>query len=426
MNLRYYSILLYLLTPLLLLYLVVRAIKSADYRGRWGERFGLGKIRQCDVLIHSVSMGETLAALPLIRAIQQQRPDLTLMVTTTSPTGSREVLKALGDSVQHQYLPFDLPWCVRRFLKHLQPQLLIIMETELWPNLLQQAKKQGAKLLLANARLSAKSAANYHKWRKLSGPMLQSLDNIAVQTAVEAQRFADLGVALNKLHVCGSLKFDLQLDESKLASARAQRQLWGRQSSPVWIAGSVHPGEFAAMLACHKLLLQQSPDALLIMVPRHPEQFDNAAETIQRSGLRFVRRSVSRDLAADTQVLLGDTMGELLALYSCADIAFIGGTLINNGGHNPLEPAALGLPVFEGPNHWDFKEISEMLVAAGAMQLVENASQLAAAIQPLWAEPARWQHASRASLSVVAANKGALQRQTSLVLQQLATIKPAG
>jgi 3-deoxy-D-manno-octulosonic-acid transferase len=425
MNLRYYSLLLYLLTPLLLLYLAFRALKSADYRGRWGERFGLSQLRRSDILIHSVSMGETLAALPLIRILQQQRPDLSITVTTTSPTGSREVIKALGNSVQHQYLPFDLPWCIRRFLKQLQPQLVIMMETELWPNLLHQAKQQGAQLLLANARLSAKSAANYHKWPKLSRPMLQSLDRIAVQTATEAQRFIELGVMPSKLQVCGSLKFDLQLDDSKIVVAKAQRQQWGRQASPVWIAGSVHPGEFAAMLDCHKTLLQKWPQALLIMVPRHPEQFDNAAEVIQRSGLRFVRRSHNTRVSHDTQVLLADTMGELLALYSCADVAFVGGTLIPNGGHNPLEPAALGLPVLEGPNHRDFKEISGLLVDAGAMQIVADAPQLAAAIQGLWSDVERWQQASRASLAVVSANKGALERQSTLVLQLLASIKSA-
>ncbi|MCL1075566.1 lipid IV(A) 3-deoxy-D-manno-octulosonic acid transferase [Shewanella dokdonensis] len=425
MNLRYYSILLYLLTPLLLLYLVFRALKSADYRSRWGERFGLSKLNHSDILIHCVSMGETLAALPMIRLLQQQRPDLSITVTSTSPTGSREVIKALGHSVQHQYLPFDLPWCIRRFLKQLQPQLVIIMETELWPNLLHQAKQQGAQLLLANARLSAKSAANYHQWPKLSRPMLQLLDRIAVQTATEAQRFIDLGVMPSQVQVCGNLKFDLQLDENKIAAAKQQRQQWGRQASPVWVAGSVHPGEFATMLDCHKTLLQQWPQALLIMVPRHPEQFDNAAEAIQRSGLRFVRRSQKGAITSDTQVLLADTMGELLTLYGCADTAFVGGTLIPNGGHNPLEPAALGLPVLEGPNHRDFKEISGLLVDAGAMQIVADAAQLAAAIQGLWSDTAHWQQASRASLAVVAANKGALVRQSTLVLQLLAGIKSA-
>ncbi|MFQ6372839.1 lipid IV(A) 3-deoxy-D-manno-octulosonic acid transferase [Shewanella sp. YIC-542] len=425
MNLRYYSLLLYLLTPLLWLYLAFRAVKSADYRGRWGERFALGKLQRSEVLIHCVSMGETLAALPLIKTLLQQRPDLRFTVTTTSPTGSREVLKALGGRVQHCYLPFDLPWCIRRFLRQVQPQLLIIMETELWPNLLHLSRQQGAKVLLANARLSAKSADNYHKWPKLSGPMLQQLNAIAVQTATEAERFVALGVAAERLQVCGSLKFDVQLDNDKIAKARAQRQQWGRDQVPVWVAGSVHPGEFDAILACHQQLLARWPQALLIMVPRHPEQFDNAANAIKRAGLAFVRRSQTLEITAETQVLLGDTMGELLGLYSCGDVAFVGGSLIVHGGHNPLEAAALGLPVLMGPNYRDFKEITDMLVAAGAMHIVSDAAQLAAAIGQLWSSPARWQQASKAGLSVVTANKGALQRQSTLALACLSEIKAA-
>ncbi|HEW9974510.1 TPA: lipid IV(A) 3-deoxy-D-manno-octulosonic acid transferase [Shewanella algae] len=414
MNLSRYSLLLYLLSPLLLLYLAFRALKSPDYRGRWGERFGLFKAKPTDLLIHTVSMGETLAAVPLIKALMQANPDLSVTVTTTSPTGSREVNKAFGDTVQHCYLPFDLPWCVRRFLNRLKPANLIVMETELWPNLLHQAKKQGVGIMLANARLSAKSAAKYQKWAGLSLPMLQLLDKVAVQTQAEAERFIALGVAGDKLSVCGSLKFDLQLDQHKITKARGERQLWGRASSPVWVAGSVHPGEFAAMLECHKRLLALWPEALLIMVPRHPEQFDNAATAIKQAGLAYVRRSSGHELAAETQVLLGDTMGELLGLYACGDLAFVGGTLITNGGHNPLEPVALGLPVFVGPHHWDFAEITRLLQDAGALQLVEDASSLASGITALLQDSDARRHAAQAGLEVVSSNRGALQKQLQL------------
>ncbi|NMH66698.1 lipid IV(A) 3-deoxy-D-manno-octulosonic acid transferase [Shewanella salipaludis] len=409
-----YSALLYLLSPLIVLYLAFRALKSADYRGRWGERFGCHRLEKTDLLVHSVSMGETLAAIPLIRRIQAAYPGLHITVTTTSPTGSAEVLKAFGDAVQHCYLPLDFPMSVRRFLTQLQPKHCIIMETELWPNLLHHAAKAGVKLMLANGRLSAKSARRYQSWPGLNCPMLQTLDLLAVQTRAEAERFEALGVAAGKLHVCGSVKFDIQIPEEQRARALAWRQSWGRQTAPVWVAGSVHPGEFEAVLSAHKHLLSVWPEALLILVPRHPEQFEAAAEKIRQMGLELTRRS-RQQMTAGTQVLLGDTMGELLSLYGAADQAFVGGTLIANGGHNPLEPAAMGLAVLMGPNHWDFAEITCLLHAAGALRLVDSGEELGQALQAYFAEPGALKQASRAAMEVVSHNRGALDKQFALV-----------
>ncbi len=414
MNRFFYSILLYLLFPLLVIYLAVRAIKSPGYRGRWGERFGLTSFNKSDLLIHSVSMGETLAAIPLIRAIQQAYPLLTITVTTTSPTGSAEVKKAFGDGVQHCYLPFDLPLCVGRFLKQVSPQCCIIMETELWPNLIHKASRSGIKLMLANARLSEKSAGQYQKQITLTQPMLQSLDSIAAQSQQAADRFIALGVNADKVEVCGSLKFDLTIADDKLEQAKALRQQWRSTTCPVWIAGSVHPGEFDAILASHRRLLSIFPDALLIMVPRHPEKFDAAATKISEAGFKLARRSLNESVDGATQVLLGDTMGELLTFYGAADQAFVGGTLIENGGHNPLEPAALGLPVFVGPHHWDFAEITALLNEAGALQVVSSAEELGNALVRNFEDKPAYQMASEAGLRVVEANKGALQHQFEL------------
>jgi len=420
MNRFIYSILLYLLFPLLVLYLAVRAIKSPDYRGRWGERFGLTSLNKSDLLIHSVSMGETLAAIPLIRAIQQAHPQLSITVTTTSPTGSAEVKKAFGESVQHCYLPFDLPFSVRRFLKQVKPQYCIIMETELWPNLIHQASHSGVKLMLANARLSEKSAGQYQKQLTLSQPMLQSLDSIAAQSQQAAERFIALGVSADKIEVCGSLKFDLSVADDKREQARALRQQWRPATCPVWIAGSVHPGEFDAILTAHRHLLTISPDALLIMVPRHPEKFDAAAARITEAGFSLARRSLNESVDGETQVLLGDTMGELLTFYGAADQAFVGGTLIENGGHNPLEPAALGLPVFVGPHHWDFAEITGLLNEAGALKVVSSAEELGTALVGNFEDKSAYQVVSKAGLRVVDANKGALQKQFALANKLIA------
>ncbi|NLQ24156.1 3-deoxy-D-manno-octulosonic acid transferase [Shewanella sp. S-1] len=420
MNRFLYSTILYLLSPLLIVYLAFRAIKSPDYRGRWGERFGLTRLKSTDVLVHSVSMGETLAAIPLIRLIMQSHPELSITVTTTSPTGSAEVRKAFGDSVQHCYLPFDLPWCVGRFLRQVSPKSCIIMETELWPNLVALAAKRGVRLMLANARLSAKSVAQYAKRPKLSRPMLQRLDVIAVQTQVEAQRFIELGVSPDRVTVCGSLKFDLSITPERLANAKLLRQTWGRETSPIWVAGSVHPGEFDAMLTAHRQLLAQWPDALLIIAPRHPEQFSAVAEFVASQGFESVRRSGNFPVAATTQVLVGDTMGELLTFYGAADQAFVGGTLITNGGHNPLEPVAMGVPVMVGPNHWDFAQITQMLADAGGLKVVASADELAANLIEYFAKPELRLQAVNAGLAVVEANRGALQRQF-LLAQYLIT-----
>ncbi|GGP47847.1 3-deoxy-D-manno-octulosonic acid transferase [Shewanella saliphila] len=397
------------------MYLVFRAIKSPDYRRRWSERFGFAKLQRTDVLIHSVSMGETLAAVPLIKQLMAQNPQYTFTVTTTSPTGSAEVIKALGDKVQHCYLPFDFAYAVKRFLRQTQPKHFIIMETELWPNLLHFAKQQGATMVLANARLSQKSADKYAKKRRLSTPMLKLLSLVLVQTQAEAERFIALGVEPQKIKVCGSLKFDLTIDPNKKQQALQMRSQWQRSDTPIWVAGSVHPGEFAAILAAHKQLLVSFPNALLIMAPRHPEQFNLAAITITQAGFKLARRSMNDDVSIDTQVLLGDTMGELLMLYGAADQAFVGGTLIEGGGHNPLEPAAMGLPVYVGPNHWNFAEITELLANAGGLQCVAGAEELAALLAAKWCNPAEYQQASDAALAVVSQNRGALTKQFSFI-----------
>ncbi|KVX00669.1 lipid IV(A) 3-deoxy-D-manno-octulosonic acid transferase [Shewanella frigidimarina] len=415
MNRIVYSLFLYLLFPLVILYLAFRAIKSVDYRSRWSERFGFAKLTKTDVLIHSVSMGETLAAIPLIKQLMTVHPDYAFTVTTTSPTGSAEVTKAFGDTVQHCYLPFDFSYAIKRFLRQLQPKVCIIMETELWPNLVHFAEQQQVTLILANARLSQKSADKYAKKRRLAVPMLNKLNLITVQTKAEAERFITLGVTRQRIHVCGSLKFDLTIDPIKKQQANTLRAKWDRVNSPIWVAGSVHPGEFEAILSAHKQLLACFPNALLIMAPRHPEQFNLAAITITQSGLVLARRSMNDEVNSQTQVLLGDTMGELVMLYGTADQAFVGGTLINNGGHNPLEPAAMGLPVYVGPNHWDFAEITQLLADAGALICISSTDELAQELQNKFTNSHMYQSASFAGLAVVEQNRGALLKQFTLI-----------
>jgi len=415
MNRRLYSVLLYLLSPLLLLYLTIRGVKSADYRQRWSERFAMKRLQQTDLLIHCVSMGETLAAILLIKQIQKSHPNLSITVTTTSPTGSAEVLRAFADEVQHCYLPFDLAWCSRRFVQRISPQFCIIMETELWPNLIHYLKRSGAKVLLANARLSQKSADAYQKRPRLNLPMLQSVDAIAAQSAHTAERFVALGVARDKVTVCGSLKFDLNIDQARIDAARVMRTNWQAQTRPIWVAGSVHPGEFESVLQAHQQLLQQYPSALMVMVPRHPEQFDAAVSMVKSTGMQWARRSRHDEVTTQTQVIVGDTMGELLTLYAAADQAFVGGTMIKHGGHNPLEPAAVGSPIFIGPNFRDFQEITELLNNEGALQVVNSGADLAKGLTLMFADKKAYFAASEAGKHVVQQNRGALQKQFALV-----------
>ncbi|UJF22340.1 lipid IV(A) 3-deoxy-D-manno-octulosonic acid transferase [Shewanella sp. OMA3-2] len=414
-----YSIFLYLLFPLVVIYFGVRAYKSVDYRSRWSERFGLTQWAKADVVVHCVSMGETLAAVPLIKKLIKTYPEYKFIVTTTSPTGSSEVVKAFGNKVQHCYLPLDFAYAVKRFLRQTQPKMLIIMETELWPNLIYFADKQHVNLVLANARLSAKSAKKYQSKLWLIQPMLKRLSAIAVQTQTEAGRFTSLGVDPAVVHVCGSLKFDLEIDPQKQQQAKALRQQWQRQQVPIWVAGSVHPGEFEAVLTAHKQLLAQYPQALLIMAPRHPEQFNLAAITIAQAGLQLARRSMNDSVVEQTQVLLGDTMGELLMLYGVADQAFVGGTLIKSGGHNPLEPAAMGLSVTVGPNHWDFAEITALLEQAGGLKVVANADELGNTLMHFFEHQQDYEQAVQAARDVVEQNKGALEKQHTLIAQLL-------
>ncbi|WP_299809585.1 lipid IV(A) 3-deoxy-D-manno-octulosonic acid transferase [uncultured Shewanella sp.] len=415
MNRTLYSIVLYLITPLLLVYLAMRAFKSKDYRGRWNERFGFKSLKQTDLLVHSVSMGETLAAIPLIKQIQQQYPKLSITITTTSPTGSAEVVRAFGTSVQHCYLPFDLMWCALRFVKQLTPKYCIIMETELWPNLIHYLKQADAKVLLANARLSQKSADSYRKHQKLTAPMLKQLDGIAAQSLQAAERFIALGVASERVTVCGSLKFDISIDQQRIETAKALRAQWQATDKPVWVAGSVHPGEFDLLIQAHQQLLVSYPDALMVMVPRHPEQFDAAAQAIKSAGLSLARRSKSDAVSGDTQVVLGDTMGELLTFYGAADQAFVGGSLIVHGGHNPLEPAAMGLPVMMGPNYRDFIEITGLLESAGGLQVVDSAQALAQNLIRLFDDKLAYRQASEAAKAVVEQNRGSLVKQLAVV-----------
>ncbi|WP_047283668.1 lipid IV(A) 3-deoxy-D-manno-octulosonic acid transferase [Pseudomonas protegens] len=414
MNRTLYTALFYLGLPLVAIRLWLRSRKAPAYAKRIGERFSLGlpSMQPGGIWVHAVSVGESIAAAPMIRALLARYPQLPITVTCMTPTGSERIhaLFANETRVQHCYLPYDLPCAAARFLDRVQPKLAVIMETELWPNHIDQCARRGIPVALANARLSERSAKGYGRFARLTAPMLAQMSLFAVQTEAEAQRFLRLGARPETVQVTGSIKFDLSIDPQLLQRATELRQQWQAMDRPVWIAASTHEGEDAVVLDAHRQLLGSYPNALLILVPRHPERFDSVHELCRQQGFATVRRSTAEPVLATTSVLLGDTMGELLFLYALADSAFVGGSLVPNGGHNLLEPAALAKPVISGPHLFNFLEIAAMLREAGALQEVDDAEGLAVAVQRLFELPQDARKMADAGLKVLKANQGALQR----------------
>ena len=377
-----YSCLFYLALPLLLWRLWQRGRKSPAYKQRIGERFALclPTFKQGGIWVHAVSVGESIAAAPMIRALQKEYPDLPIMITCMTPTGSERIQAMFGDHVQHVYLPYDLPCAMSRLISKLQPKVLIVMETELWPNLVNQCAKRNIPIVLANARLSERSAKGYARFKRLTAPMLRQINLIAAQTQADADRFQLLGARAESLLVTGSIKFDIQVESDLLARARTIVDEWGLAQRKVWIAASTHEGEDEVVLQVHQHLLKKHPNTLLILVPRHPERFNAVYQLCRNNELETVRRSAGGVVEPSTQVFLGDSMGELMLWYALSDIAFVGGSLVERGGHNMLEPAALGKLVVSGRHVFNFNEIAGLMFDAGVLLWVENEATLAKAL----------------------------------------------
>ena len=422
-----YSFLWYLLLPFLFLRLWLRGRKAPAYRLRWKERMAWGYrpgTLKNSLWVHAVSVGETLAAAPLIERLLADYPDVPLLVTTTTPTGSERVQALFGDRVTHVYCPWELPTALTRFMRAFDPQLVIVLETELWPNLCAAVKRHGAKLMLMNGRLSEKSYRGYGKLPRLIRPMMARFDALAVQTQVEAERYMALGAWPERVYPIGSVKFDMTLDAAVKQAASQLRVSFGDR--PVWIAASTHPGEDAPVLAAHKTLRAQKPDALLILVPRHPERFDGVADQVREAGLSVARRS-QQEPAADAAVYLADTMGELLMLFGACDVAFVGGSLVPVGGHNLLEPAAWEKPVLTGPHLHNFTAIAQLLDDAGGLSVVDSGEALADKLQALMSDPGQCARQGQAAAAVVEANRGALEKGLELIAMEMNVgLRPSG
>lgn len=416
MLLRLYQVLLYLIQPLIWIRLLLRSRKSPAYRKRWAERYGFceGKVIPGGIMLHSVSVGETLAAIPLVRALRHRYPSLPITVTTMTPTGSERVQSAFGKDVHHVYLPYDLPGSVNRFLNSVSPKLVIVMETELWPNLISALHQREIPLVIANARLSARSAAGYQKIGGFMKTLLRRITLIAAQNQEDGERFIELGLKRSQLAVTGSLKFDISVTPELAVRAVSLRRQWAPHR-PVWIATSTHEGEESVLLQAHRQLLAQFPNLLLILVPRHPERFSTAKDLTAKAGMSYTLRSSGELPNSGTQVVIGDTMGELMLLYGIADLAFVGGSLVPRGGHNPLEAAAHAIPVLMGPHTFNFKDICTKLSEADGLITVNDAETLVKEITTLLTDEDYRLYYGRHAVEVLHQNQGALQRLLHLL-----------
>lgn len=411
-----YTLLIRCAVPFAFCLVLWRGLGNRGYRDHLRERFGWGAQRggAACIWVHAVSLGEMSAAAPLLRALGSRYPESPLVVTTATPTGRARAISLCGAGADVRFLPYDTPAAVRRFLRRIQPRLAIIMETELWPNLYRECEMRGVPVVLASARLSAKSVARYRRLSALCRDVFAAVSLIAAQTPGDAERFREIGAHGAKTRVVGNLKFDIQVDDAAIARGRELRAELGG-ARPVWVAGSTHEGEEAQVLDAHAKVLGHMPDALLLLVPRHPARFEGVADLLRNRALAFVRRSDGAPPESSTQLVLVDTVGELAALYAAADVAFVGGSLVPAGGHNLLEPAALGLPVVTGPSHANGEDVARLLFEAGAALQVADAAGLAAAVVALLRNPRERQRMGTIGRNTVEANRGSVLRLLDLM-----------
>lgn len=411
-----YTLVLWLLLPYVFFHLLWRARKQPEYLQHIAERFGFYSIKSNIYVIwlHTVSVGETRAAASLVQRLQIAYPEHQILLTHTTPTGREASEQLYGDKVLRVYLPYDYPFAVRRFLRHFKPQVGVLLETEIWFNLINQCSNSKTPLLLLNARLSEKSAAAYGRFPRLARSGLSQLSAIAAQSKEDAARLSALGA--QKISVMGNLKYDIEPPPEMLEKGKQMRNLFGT-NRPVFLAASTRVGEEELLLTAFKSI--DVPSLLSVIVPRHPQRFDEVAALLSRHNIRFQRRSENRPIAAETQVVLGDSMGEMFAYYAACDIAFIGGSLLPFGGQNLIEACAVGKPVLIGPHTYNFTEASILAVEQGAAVRVQDATSLADTLQRLLQQPEKLNQMGNAGLAFVNANRGATEQALAIIRQAI-------
>ena len=412
-----YQTVLYLALPFIFLRLYLKGRRLPAYRARWSERLGILKTPPLhnSIWIHAASVGETVAATPLVMALKKAYPDTPIIFTSMTPTGSDTVARLLSQHVTHSYAPYDFPHSIQRFLTHNNPTLLILMETELWPNYLHYCAQKNIPVVLANGRLSARSAKEYQKISPLVRTMLQHITTIAAQSDRDAQRFISLGAPTERVYTVGNIKCNVSLPENLEQDGIALRNHILGEARPIWIAASTHEGEEAMLLTVFSALKKTQPDLLLLLVPRHPERFSSVARLCTDHGYTTVRRSSGQPCTEHTDIFLGDTMGELMLFYAASDIAFVGGSLVPIGGHNLIEPAVLGLPIITGIHTFNSTEISALLQTAEATTQANTPEALEAQMRTLLENPALQQHRGKAAQTTVAQHTQALERHMALI-----------
>ena len=410
-----YSFLFCVSLPFLIIKKLVRSRKNKGYRKRIHELFGFTPFKlKNSIWIHSVSMGESIAIAPLVKKLALSYPNKNFVITTMTLTGSLHVQKLYRDftNVKHSYIPYDIPCLLKIFIKRVNPIICIIMETEIWPNLLAVCARKSITTIVTNARLSQKSANGYARIRFISHKMLNQISHISAQSDSDAKRFLALGIPLSKISVDGNIKYDFLIKSNLTHSNKLLRNTFTKKH--IWIAASTHQGEDEIILKAHEMLLKKIPESLLILVPRHPERFDQVAKLIKNYPLNYSRRSLNES-KKNIDVYLADTLGEMIQLYSISDIAFVGGSFVNNGGHNMLEPAALGKPILSGTSTFNFTEVTKELQAYRALTLINNSNELTDTLQRLFNNPNIAKKQGDAALAVFNKNKGALDKQFSII-----------
>ena len=412
-----YLLAVYLSAPIISVVFLWRGIRNRGYRENLRERWGFGRrVAPGGVWLHAVSVGEVQACAPLVGALRRSHPQLPLTVTTFTPTGAARARALFGDVAEVRYVPFDLPGAVRRFFRRVEPRLAVIFETELWPNLYRECRRRRVPLVLASARISERSLGRYRRLGALFTDAVSSAAIVAAQGAGDAARFKALGASPESTHVTGNIKFDFELPAGLAERGRRLRRVYAARRA-LWVAGSTHEGEEAAVLEAQRLVRSRHAQALVVIAPRHPARFDAVAALLTTAGVACVRRSDGEDAAgaADAEVLLLDSLGELLEFYAAADVAFVGGSLVPVGGHNLLEPAALGVPVLTGPNNFNGAEVARLLTARGAASIVANAAELGARVSALLGDAAERERIGTLGRDCVEASRGALARLLELI-----------
>jgi 3-deoxy-D-manno-octulosonic-acid transferase len=414
-----YSAALYVLLPITVYHLIWRGFRQRAYFRRWPERYGTyGRLEDEDaprdtLWVHAVSVGEVNAAAPLVNALRQLHPRLPLLITTITPTGSARVRALWGDSVQHVYLPYDLPGAVGRFFEHFRPRAGLILETELWPNLLFGARDHGVPTYVLNARLSARSLRGYRVLAPLISRALRTLWRVGAQSHADARRFVALGARAEQVVELGNLKFDTPVPEGLDAFVAKFRAQAGAR--PVWIAASTHDGEEEAVIELHRRLRKRFPGLLLLWAPRHPERFRAAIDHAHAAGWQVATRKLTRLPGPSDDVFVVDTLGELSCFYACAQVAFVGGSLQAIGGHNLLEPAAVGTATVTGPHLHNFTEIARRMQEAKAVCIAKDADGVHDALAELLGDEAARARMAEAGLRLVAEGRGALARSLAMI-----------